>query len=120
MAGTRIEVDLRGLVRVQGRIDKLARLDRAALLDGIGAEVESQTRRRLEEEKTAPDGEPWELWSDRYQRTRHGGHSLLVGEGDLLDSIQYQVAGDEVEVGSNLVYAAIGNIYYRRTRFVER
>jgi phage gpG-like protein len=30
-----------------------------------------------------------------------------MGEGDLLDSIQYLVAGGTVEWGSNLVYAAI-------------
>ncbi len=80
------------------------------LFDGkkaIGAEVESQTRRRIEEGGPDPDGTPWEEWSDAYAGTRHAGHSLLVGEGDLLDSIQFITRGAEVEVGTNLIYGAI-------------
>jgi len=107
MAGTRIIVDTRELDAVRKRLDGLADFDRAGLLDAIGAEGESQTRRRIEEERTDPAGQPWEPWSPRYARTRHGNHSLLMGEGDLLDSIQYLVAGGTVEWGSNLVYAAI-------------
>ncbi|HXG47690.1 MAG TPA: phage virion morphogenesis protein, partial [Methylomirabilota bacterium] len=58
------------------------------------------------EEKTAPDGTAWPAWSPRYANTRHSGHSLLRAEGGLLDSIQFLVSDDAVEVGSNLVYAA--------------
>ncbi|HEX9844041.1 MAG TPA: phage virion morphogenesis protein [bacterium] len=107
MAGTRIIVDTRELEAARKRLDGLANFDRAGLLDAIGAEGESQTRRRIEDEKTGPEGQPWDPWAPRYARTRHGGHSLLMGEGDLLDSIQYLVAGGTVEWGSNLVYAAI-------------
>lgn len=76
------------------------------LLENIGALVESQTRRRIQEEKTGPDGKAWQAWSDRYARNRPGGRSLLQSEGGLLDSIQYLVTDGEVEVGSNLIYAA--------------
>lgn len=107
MAAVTLNADISGLARLQGRIDRLANLDRTALLAGIGAEVESQTRRRIEEEKAGPDGQAWPEWSDRYARGRHGGHSLLIGEGDLLDSIRHEVTGGHVEIGSNLVYAAI-------------
>ncbi len=107
MAGVQIEVDVRGINRIRARIAKLGGLNTGALLNAIGAEVESQTRRRIEEEKADPDGVPWPDWSQAYARTRHAGHRLLEGEGDLLDSIQYTVTGDTVEVGSNLVYAAI-------------
>lgn len=33
------------------------------LLESIGAVVESQTRRRISDEKTSPAGERWEEWS---------------------------------------------------------
>ncbi|MFA0026812.1 phage morphogenesis protein, partial [Vibrio sp. 10N.261.49.A5] len=33
------------------------------LLDSLGGIVESQTRRRIADEKTAPDGSPWPGWS---------------------------------------------------------
>ncbi len=78
------------------------------LLGAVGAELESQTRRRIAEEKESPEGKPWAAWSEGYARTRHSGHGLLVGEGALLDSIAYAVSSDgSVVVGSNLVYAAI-------------
>ena len=76
------------------------------LLDDLGAAAASQTQRRISEEKTAPDGAPWEPWSKRYAKTRHSGQGLLESQGDLFDSIQHAVEGDEVLVGSNLVYAA--------------
>lgn len=102
-----LHIDLRGLDRLRARLARLSDLDTAGLMEAIGAEVESQTRRRIEEEKTAPDGTPWEPWSGGYAATRHGGHSLLMGEGHLDDSIQYVADARSVQVGSNLVYAAI-------------
>jgi phage virion morphogenesis protein len=107
MAGVRIEVDVSGLKRLQARIARLSAIDRRALLEGIGAEVETQVRRRIAEEKSGPEGTQWPAWSPRYARTRGPRHSLLVGQGDLLDSIQRIASGGQVEVGSNLVYAAI-------------
>ncbi|MCW8843603.1 MAG: phage virion morphogenesis protein, partial [Rhodobacteraceae bacterium] len=38
--------------------------------------------------------------------TREDWHSLLVEEGGLRDSIASYSSGTEVEVGSNLIYAA--------------
>jgi len=76
------------------------------LLETIGAVAESQTRRRISDEKTAPDGTPWQAWSAGYAKTRHGNQSLLQGDGGLLDSIEYQVNGSHVHIGSSLAYAA--------------
>lgn len=94
-------------------IDRLARqLARrpaamAELTDAIGSVVESSTRRRIGEEKTAPDGGRWPGWSEAYGETRHPGQTLLVSRGHLLDSIQAVTTPREAQVGSNLVYAAI-------------
>lgn len=92
--------------RLAARINRMANFDQGALLDTIGATVESQTRRRISDEKYGPDDQQWPAWLDTYAATRHGGHSLLIGEGHLLDSIQYLVSDGQVEVGSNLIYAS--------------
>ncbi|HBV9686029.1 TPA: phage morphogenesis protein [Klebsiella variicola] len=77
------------------------------LLESIGAVVESQTRRRISDEKTSPAGERWEEWSEGYRKTRSGNQSLLQGNGDLLDSIQYIVERGRVRVGSPLSSAGV-------------
>lgn len=103
-----LSYNLGAIPRLQNRIALLGKVDRRGLLDLVGAEVESQTKRRIETEKSGPDGIPWDSWSPGYAETRHGGHSLLEADGHLLGSIDHQVAGDDsVEIGSNLVYARI-------------
>lgn len=107
MAGVSLQFQLTELAEVQKFLNDLGSFDREQLLDEVGAELESQTRRRIAEEKETPEGDAWAEWSPDYQKTRHSGHSLLMNEGDLLDSIQYNLLGAAaVEVGSNLVYAA--------------
>ncbi|HBC0987571.1 TPA: phage virion morphogenesis protein [Escherichia coli] len=96
------------LLRIHSAILKLADASlKTEMLDSIGAVVESQTRRRITREKTAPDGSPWPGWSDSYAKTRHGNQSLLQGGGDLLDSIQFVVERGKVFVGSPLEYAEV-------------
>lgn len=106
MSGAGVQVNLAADPRILARLERLAEFDLGPLLEGIGMEVETQTRRRLQDDKAAPDGSPWPEWSADYARTRHGGHSLLQGEGHLQGSITYEVRGDSVLVGSPLVYAA--------------
>lgn len=108
MSGVGLAYDLSGLTALQGRVAALGKIDRRALLDLIGGTVESQTRRRIEGDKEDPEGNAWAPWSERYAAKRHGGHSLLEGEGILLGSMGYAVAlaGDQVEIGSNMIYAA--------------
>jgi phage virion morphogenesis protein len=106
VSGVGLNFDLSGLPQLGERIARLGRADRGALLDDLGAEVVSQTQRRIGEEKTGPDGERWPAWSASHARTRHGNQSLLVASGDLLDTITHVVSGERVEIGSNLVYAA--------------
>lgn len=107
MTGLAIHVDLAGLDVIANRLNALSQLDVEPLLDVAASEVESQTRRRIGDEKTAPDGSRWAGWSEKYGSTRRSGQSLLVNEGDLIDSLHSYVEGDQAFVGSNLVYAAI-------------
>jgi len=106
-----VQVDTRGeeLARYQRLLDTLGRNDyKAELLDTIGAVAESQTRRRITDEKTAPDGSPWASWSDAYAATRHGNQSLLQSsQTGLLDSIEHQVERGKVRIGSALAYAGV-------------
>ena len=75
-----------------------------AVFDQIGRSLVSATRLRFERE-TAPDGKPW-LKSIRALAT---GGQTLTDKGTLRRSITHNVTADGqgVEVGSNLVYAAI-------------
>lgn len=85
----------------------LSALEVHELADAVGTLIETQTRTRLNSERKGPDGTPWPKWSSGYAATRHGGHSLLIGERHLLDSIQNLTTGDTTRVGSNETYAAI-------------
>ena len=109
MAGVTLTQDTKGLEDLAERLNQLASADYDDLLEQIGSTVESQTRRRLSEEKEAPDGSPWEPlsndWAARKSERSSGG--MLEYQGHLLDSIAYQVNGDEVEIGTGLIYGAI-------------
>lgn len=107
MTGTAVTIEAQGLARLRERLESFTGTTLFPLRDAIGGEIENQTRRRIAEEKHRPDGTAWEDWSADYASTRHQGHSLLEGEGHLLDSITYQVDGDQIEIGTNLVYGAI-------------
>ena len=99
---------------VTGKLGRLNQAELDWLLYEVSVLVEDQTKLRIANEKTAPDGTPWAPWSDRYAATRNTGnrrrHSLLVGEGDLRDSIQAYTMGmgssSMAAVGSPLIYAA--------------
>lgn len=110
MAGVHIQAKLDGLEQLQRRIERLTQPDRRRLLNAVGAEIESQTRRRIQTEKKGPDGKPWAPLSERYatwKLRKKGSLDLLRLSGDLQDSIQHLLSGGQVEVGSNLPYAAI-------------
>lgn len=98
---------LEALVTRLGAVHRRLPSERAQLADALGAFMESSTTRRIADQKEAPDGTDWPLWSEAHAASRHEGQSLLRGEGDLLESIQFFSTTDEVQVGSNLIYAAI-------------
>lgn len=106
MPGAQITIDLSGLGMVQDRLDKLAGIDYRRVLDTIGTVVEVQTRRRLGSEKTSPEGQRWQEWSSRYANSGRGRKKLERSSG-LIDSLTHTVGHNKVEIGSNLVYAAI-------------
>lgn len=106
MSGGDLVIDLAGLLPARRAIKRLAAMQLERLLNVLGSEVEAQTRRRITEEKTDPSGAPWQEWSKAYADRRPKKGGLLELSGDLVDSIAFEVDGDVLFVGSNLVYAA--------------
>lgn len=102
-----LRVELGEIERLAKRIGRFGQADRQGLTNSLAFEGENQTRRRIADEKTAPDGTPWPAWSANYAARRGGGHGLLEGNGDLLDSVVSDSGDDWAEWGSNLVYFAI-------------
>lgn len=99
MAGTAVEIIEQGLDEAIARIERLTALDRFHLMDELGSLAIDQTKRRIQVEKTAPDGTPWaKTWR---------GSSILLNSGALADGIQHMATPFEVHVGSALVYARI-------------
>ena len=82
------------------------------LMATIADVTESQTRERIETEKSDPlTGEPWQAWSIKYAAKaldKNPNHKMLDDEGHLLGSLNsfYGLAGDSVEVGVISEYAA--------------
>ncbi|MBL4876698.1 MAG: phage virion morphogenesis protein [Cohaesibacteraceae bacterium] len=83
---------------IQAAISRFTDLETTQLLDDIGALVVSQTQRRIDTEKTGPNGEAWE--------PNTAGTETLVQTGALRDTIDHQVSGNQAIVGSPLLYAA--------------
>ena len=107
MAGVTLRVDSKDLDRVSRHLQKI--LDRFAdtrnLMEAIGASLVSSTQLRFEEGQN-PEGQPWKPWSASYAARRRG-EAILLDKGRLSDSLTFVAGPDRVEVGTNVIYAAI-------------
>lgn len=99
MSGVTVELRTQGLDDALLTVDGLANAPKIELAEGIGRLVQEQTRRRIEEEKTSPEGEAW--------KPNAAGTSILYQSGALANSIDYVATPDSIQVGSGLVYARI-------------
>ena len=101
MAGVRIRVRVDD-AEVRAALGRLAQpLDRRTWAR-VGQTLVSSTLDRFES-GTAPDGVPWRP----SKRARETGGQTLVDTSRLRDSITFRASADGVEVGTNVVYAAI-------------
>jgi phage virion morphogenesis protein len=88
---------------------------RKGALEGLGTLAESGAKARIAAGGPSPAGENWAAWSEDYAKTRKTGtkrgvktgHGLLRDTSALMASIQFEANADQVETGSNLVYAAV-------------
>ena len=109
MAGARFSVsfdDKTARAGLQGLLDAVD--DPAPLLAELGEYLLGSTRARFSSQ-TAPDGEGWAQLQPWYlrEKKRNKGRKLTL-DGYLRGRLVSQVVGGRsVEVGSNLVYAAV-------------
>lgn len=100
MNGVAITIEVHDLAAANALIARFASLDEAALLQAIGVIGEAQTRKRIQEEKTAPDGAAW-------APNREGGSILHRSGEHLADSLAFEVGAGEVSWGASWEYAHV-------------
>lgn len=84
----------------------LAKLqDKEPVLQQVGELLVNSTKARIASTKTSPDGSPFAPWSFATLKARQKDGSassgILLKTGRLLNSIEYQIQGDQVVVGAN-------------------
>jgi phage gpG-like protein len=94
-----IVVDTSDFGDVFRKLRPLTEFDEVELMSTIGRLGERQTARRIEEEKTSPDGAAW--------KPNLKGTSILVDKGNLLYSIMSTASAAEAEWGSNWQFAHV-------------
>lgn len=102
MTGVALRID--GAEETLADLDAMvARLDRPRpMWDAIGASLVVSTQRRFEEGH-GPDGSPWPV---SYRAALTGGKTL-IDSARLMQSITHIASDSGVEVGTNVLYAAI-------------
>lgn len=102
--GVELKIEAKSLPSVARGVEELARRaeDPAPLMDEIGSLLTTSTIDRFERER-APDGQPW-LPSIR---AREEGGQTLTESARLRTSITHRVGNRSVEIGTNVVYAAV-------------
>lgn len=98
--GISITVDASDLARIDALVSRLSAFDASELMTGVAALGESQTRRRIQEEKTAPDGSAWPA-------NREGTPILLRSGEHLLGTVAFTASGAEAEWGSSWQHAHV-------------
>lgn len=100
MSGISITVDLTDFEGVFRKLRPIFNFQPEELMTALGSLGDTQTRRRIEEEKTAPDGTPW--------KANQEGTSVLMKTGQhLLYSIAWTASVDIAEWGSAWEYAHV-------------
>lgn len=98
--GIGIAIEVEDLEAVQRLITRLETIDEHHILTVVAKIGEDQTRRRIEEEKTAPDGTKW-------PPNREGTPTLLRTGEHLRDSIASDVSGSVAQWGSSWEFAHV-------------
>ena len=104
-----LTITVTGMESIQLFADRLAGVKSDELVGNLLSIIKSQTVRRIDSEKTAPDGGAWKALTASYAATKaeaKPGVGLLEFAGDLRDSINIAQSGDSGEVGTNRIYAA--------------
>lgn len=98
--GISITFDLGELDAAITRLGPILDFDGRELMDIVGAVGESQTRRRITDEKTSPEGTPW---PDNRAKTP----TLHQTGRNLLDSVAFVADDESAEWGAGWEYAHV-------------
>jgi len=104
MTGVTIRVDDEAVLAALGGLAE-ATADLAPVLEGIGEVLQRSTKDRIEQE-VDPAGNPWVRLNPIYAKTKKGP-GILRESKQLWGTIVYEVAGDEVTVGTNRPHARV-------------
>ncbi|MBF0249961.1 MAG: phage virion morphogenesis protein [Alphaproteobacteria bacterium] len=106
MSAAVLHIDATGLNGIAEKFERLQRrvADVSPLMDEIGSMLVASTQDRFER-GVDPDGRPWTP-SGRVNMSQ-GTAKTLLDSGRLMSSITHEPGNSQVEVGSNVIYAAI-------------
>jgi phage virion morphogenesis protein len=105
MAGASVTIDDRDLLAALSRLQQAGGNMRAVFND-IGELLLKSTSERFESEQS-PDGEPWALLTVKYVTEKpYNYDKILVLDGYLLGSLDYQSSETAVQIGTNIKYGA--------------
>lgn len=108
MAGSHFSVEVTGQEKVLEAFNQLINQssDLAPAFTEIGDYlVEAMQERFIKQE--SPDGEAWEELSPVTLKRKTRKDKILTESGSLADTLNFQIVGNELLVGSNLEYAAM-------------
>ena len=105
MTGVLIEVDDAVVIDALGRL-AAAGADPRAFLVNVGEILVASTQERFRTE-TDPEGQPWAPLNPLYAAGKPAGKKILEASGQLARSIVYQIAEDELVVGTNRPHARV-------------
>ncbi len=100
MTGVAFKIDFKGLQGALTWLHGMETVGKHELLDTLGQLGVQQTRRRIEEEKTSPDGQAWIPSKD-------GGSTLFRTGHHLASSIDHAAGAEEVKWGSGWIGARV-------------
>lgn len=104
MAGVSVTITAPALPGLEAKLGALLARSRdlSPLMDAIGMAMETTTHERFDA-GVAPDGTPW----TPSQRATDTDGKTLIDQALLKNSVTHRATSDQVEVGTNKVYARI-------------
>ena len=106
MTGVLIEVDDAVVIDALGRL-AAAGADPRGFLTNVGEILVASTKERFRTEKD-PEGQPWAPLNPLYAAGKPAGKKILEASGQLShESIVYQIADTQLEVGTNRPHARV-------------
>lgn len=107
MAGSYINVDVRGLTKVNQALNQLIKngQELEPIFREIGEYLLENTQRRFKDQQ-APDGKPWAPLSPDTIKYKKRPDRILTESSILADTLRYQVSNNSMQLGTHLEYAA--------------